>query len=308
MPTIDVSPEGLREAGGSLNRAREELVTEGNAHLLHGVGDDQHISTAGFSPGVWAQEMLTRHYNRAQEVFGTINNNFIAISSGVHIVADLFETTDQEGALEFAFLNPDAEVPAGLPPYIDPTMTSVQLRARAEAEAALNGGGLPDGWTRRERTTSPYSSVVEIVDGNGNVVASMHQGYYGGQTTTRTYDRDNNLIGTRVESYRDGHETVSVYRGEPTPENLTREQHQVRNPDGSTEYYTNVVNPDGERERTDEMTIDPEPAGALPGDQLRRELDEGEHRAGNELMYQQHVENGPGQPQWYEGPLNRIRD
>jgi hypothetical protein len=301
VATIDVDPEGLRTAGGDMNESRAQLVDGSNAHLLHGVGDDRQISTAGYWPGVWAQQSLTERYNEAQEAFHNINNNFMALSSALYIVADVFETSDLDSALEFAFLNPEAGIPAGLPAYIDPKVTSVQMRQQAEVEAAVNGGGMPPGWTRRERVTSPYSKTIEIVDANGNVVGSQYMSTVGGQTTTWTYDKNNKVIGTRVEQTTDNGTTVRTYAGDNTPENLTREQYQVRNPDGSTRYYTDIHNSDGTTERTDDVTVAPESPGALPGEGLTREVDEQ-----NQLGQNQAYRSQTHRPEIYYGFDNEI--
>jgi hypothetical protein len=315
MATINVSPEGLREAGGGLNATREELVTEGNAHMLHGVGDNQHISTGGFGPGVWAQEMLTRHYGRAQEVFNTINNNIIALSSAVHIVADLFESTDQDHALEFAFLNPDAAVPGGLPPYIDPEVTSAQLRAQAELEAAANGGELPEGYRSETGPLYPgayYGSampmVTRIYDDKGNLVGRMVvTNYSDGRKVTQTYDGEGTIIGTREYTPADEHTRESVtrtYGGEAAPENLLRSEHQAVHPDGTTEYYTRVYQDDAPPEYTDEMTVDPEPAAAERGDGWTRDMDEMEYAADVE-MNRQELYNPGGDH--FVGPHSEVR-
>jgi hypothetical protein len=315
MATINVSPEGLREAGGELNGVREELVTEGNAHMLHGVGDNQHISTGGFAPGVWAQEMLSRHYDRAQEVFGTVNNNIIALSSAVHIVADLFEGTDQQHALEFAFLNPNVDTPSGLPPYIRPDVNSTQMRQQAELEAALNGGELPEGFRTVTRPLYPnlmheYGSempqVTEIFDDNGNLVGQMIiTNYSDGRKVTQTYDGEGTNIGTQEYTPADEYTRQSVtrtYSGDATPENLVRSEHQAVNPDGSTQYYTKVYEDGQPPEYTNEMTVDPEPAGADRGEATTRDLDEMEY-AGNVEMERQ----GRYNPEDFVGPHGEVR-
>lgn len=301
MPTINVDPNGLREAGGNLNEGRETMVTESNAHLLHGVGDDRHISTAGFAWGNEAQRLLTERYNWAQEAFNNINQNFIALSSALHIVADVFDSTEQDNALEFAFLNPDAEVPANLGPNIDKDVTSVQLQEQAEVDAALAGGGMPAGWERRERHTSPYSKVIEIVDADGKVVGAMHVNWYGGKTTTYSYDANENLVGTRVEETQGNDTVVRTYSGDDTPENLVREEHQVNHDDGSTEYYTDVYNGEDEPTRTNEFEVGPQSDGALQGEDLTRQIDEQQYLAESQTVREQMHD-----PDIYRGPHNEV--
>jgi hypothetical protein len=305
MPTINVDPDGLRKAGGNLNEARETLLTESNAHLLNGVGGDRHISTGGFAWGNYAQKLLGERYETAQQVLNDANQNLIALSSALYIVADVFETTDQDEALEFAFLNPDADIPAGLPSYIDPEVTSVQMREQAELQATLNGGGMPAGYTRRERNTSPYSKVIEILDENGKVVGSMQMNWYGGKTTTYTYDANEKLVGTRVELTQGNDTIVQTYSGDDTPENLTREQHQVTGDDGSTQYYTNEYDGDDEPERTDEFNVGPQSDGSTQGENLVRTIDEQEYLA--ETRYLRENPIGGVRPEDYQGAHNRTR-
>jgi uncharacterized protein YukE len=309
MASINVDPEGLRDAGERMNKARETLIDQSNGNLLHGVGQDQHISTAGFWPGVWAQKQLTNRYNEAQQAFLNINNNFIAISSALYIVADVFQSTDQRDALEFAFLNPNAQRPSGLPAYMldqdGNIRTSVEFRAQAEAEVALNGGGLPPGWTRRDRTTSPYSKVTELVDANGNVVAAMYTSSYLGETRV-SYYRGDQLMSSRVtRTSANGTKEVTVYDGQ---NRRIRSMHEIQQENGSTTYYTNVYDPehpDRDPNREDEITVGPETEGAQPGDDIVRQQRDSEFVARNRQMYQTAVD-GPAEPENYDGAVNRI--
>lgn len=310
MASINVDPEGLRDAGKHMNTARETLIDQSNGNLLHGVGQDQHISTAGFWPGVWAQKQLTNRYNEAQQAFLNINNNFIAISSALYIVADVFESTDQRNALEFAFLNPNAQKPSGLPAYMldkdGNIRTSVEFRAQAQAEAALNGGGLPPGWTRRERTTSPYSTVMELVDANGNVVAAMYTSSYLGETRV-SYYRGDQLMSSRVtRTSANGSKEVTVYDAQNRP---IRSMHQHTDPEsGNTTYWTNVYDPEDPNKpptREDEFTVGPETEAAQPGDDIVRQQRDSEFVARNRQMYQTAVD-GPAEPENYDGAVNRI--
>lgn len=308
MATIDVSPDGLREAGNTLDQARETLVTNGNVHLLHGIGDDQHISTGGFPPGAFAQEQLSQLYGQAQEAFNNIFNNFIAISSGLYLVADLFNRTDQDQALKFAFLDPDTAVPDWLPVGVDPKVTSQQMREETEAKQALNGGALPDGWTRRERETSPYTRVTELLDENGKVVGSIHTTTVAGRQTVAYYNGDNQVVSTRVET-KDGNGgyLVQTYDGRAAEENLVRAQHKVVDSDGFTRYHTDVYDETGElAETTDQVVIAPEPQAALPGEDLSRTIEEQQYLADANQMYEHAIE-GPARPEDYEGEHNRIR-
>lgn len=328
MATINVDPEGLRKAGETLNQARETLVDGSNAHLLHGVGKDQHISTAGFWPGVWAQRELTERYNEAQQAFMEINNNIIALSSALHIVADVFDSAEQANALEFAFMNPDAEVPAGLPGYVDPKVNSVKLREQAEAaaeRAALANGKLPDGHTRRETVTSPYTRTIEILDENGKVVSTIYVSSFGGRTTTTTYDgkrqlinsqveeriggrtvlttydRNDRVVSTRVaEAAPRGGMVVRTYTGAEKPANLAREEYRLTASDGTTNYHTNVHR-NGHTQTVDRFSVAPEPTGARSGDDLIRQIEEQEHQSAIQARRAKlHAGNA------FEGPHNRV--
>ena len=123
MSEVDVNSGTLREAGGMLSDFHDEVLERNNTNLLHGTGHHMAISTGGFFPGARAQEHLSKHPPDAYKLLTELSGSLLALSSALYTVADVYETADHEQAMEFAFLNPDADVPAGLPPDINPKYT-----------------------------------------------------------------------------------------------------------------------------------------------------------------------------------------
>lgn len=174
MSTVDVTPEKLREAGKKTVSAAEPLGTiqpvptqavDGETVNIGGAGDllsadgRNQISTARFPPGQLAQQALAGVISRFVPVPVEITNNARALSSALHIVADVYTTADHENAMEFAFVNPEAERPAGLPYYVNPKQTFESMRKKAEKDQR-NGGsnrqpvkdsGAPRGTRTEER-------------------------------------------------------------------------------------------------------------------------------------------------------------
>lgn len=193
MTTIRVDADTLRAGGEKLTEQREALAREGNVHLLHGHGDHMHLSTGGFYPGVMAQQYLTHNYNRTPALFQAIGMDLTGLASGLHVVADLFETTDHAQAVEFAYANPEAGVPTALPWYLDPKST-LQQPANAEETAAgepaasegPDGAGTAEGGFTQRQTYLPGGPGVpprwatEIVNSDGEVVRTEYRVVYPG--------------------------------------------------------------------------------------------------------------------------------
>jgi hypothetical protein len=275
--TVNVSIEELRTAGQYLFEARETLVTDADAHLLHGVGDNVHLSTGGYSFGVACQEILTDLYGRAQHTFGNLLENLTGLSAALFVVADVYETTDLEAEFKFAFAEPGAPVPPNLPPHINPEVTAASMRKTASAQAAAEeGGALPAGWTTRTR--HPYLEA-----GLG------HEPGLPSYRVVELYDDQGNLVSTRQEYvYPDGRELTESYDG-----------------DGGTEYYTVEYEYDQNGNLTgekvvDRATVEDQPDAVEPGQGLRWEVDEltrlEEERAWREQ------DPGHNESEWRETP------
>jgi YD repeat-containing protein len=203
--TIQVSPDGLREAGERLYNLRVDMVSNTALPKLHGYGEDQHISTGGFRMGANCQEHLGGLVNQANQAFIRVHQDLTGLCSALYIVADLYHSTDHEEAMKFAFDLPGATVPANLPSHIDPNRTSRELREQMQAEAALAGGGpLPPGWTEKVTTVNIATgtlTITTIYDQDGNKIVSRSRHVFGDgteSTTTRRYDADGNETGHMV--------------------------------------------------------------------------------------------------------------
>lgn len=266
MSEVDVNAGTLREAGESLSDFQGKLFERNNAHLLHGTGDHMSISTGGFFPGTLAQTHLSKHPPDAYTLIMELGGDLLALSSALHIVADVYETADHEQAMEFAFLNPDAKVPSGLPPDINGEVTVGGTPKGGEGgETSAPPGQVPDGGSRHQYLVrSPDKSndgsttwVTEIRDADGNLVSRT-------QHTTRP----------------DGGYAVSYYNGD---NQLLRQEHKQITSDGGTLYYTDVYDRNGNAERQDIIRFGDQPRPVAHGEALQWMVDEGIEKSDEEL-------------------------
>jgi hypothetical protein len=173
MPNLDVSPGTLRDAGANLSDGGEQMQ-HSNAQVLGGVDGHTEISTGGFPMGVRAQMALG---SRAVAAFGqsqVITSDFRALSSALHILADVYETADHEEAIKFAFVDPSADVPRGLPGYVDPEETAGGAAPAGGAVVASDSrsatsviAGPPDRATSSDVVTAYH-------DRDGGVTSASH--------------------------------------------------------------------------------------------------------------------------------------
>lgn len=186
MGQVDVfTDEQLRTNAGQVADQSTNLQ-DFNVQLLGGTGDHTRLSTTGFPPGQAADLALAQHIGRAAQAFAAMTWNLWALSSALHIVADVYETADHEDALNFAFMDPDAATPAGLPWYLNPADPLVKLGGKGDREAG-NGAGTDGGGERMYRLDDPRLGrqpgdprhfVTERYDTDGNVVSRRHEVSY----------------------------------------------------------------------------------------------------------------------------------
>jgi hypothetical protein len=228
MTNVDVDPGTLRAAGENLTDARERLVDDVGLvpDRLGGYGEHTRVSTGGFEMGEQCQMRMDGHRRLAAEVYRTIGQNLMALASSLHIVADVYDTADHEEAVKFAFAMPGVDVPAGLPPYIDP-------------EKSFND------WTAQDR-----AGAEEAVQGDAEVAS--------GGATQHTYTRRFHP-GLDTEPLP----TDEVTEHYDADGNLLKSEHHLSYPDGSDRYYTSHYDGAGDVERTDgEWEFGPQPAPA----------------------------------------------
>ncbi len=260
MSEVDVDAETLREAGESLSEFQSELLDRNNTHLLHGIGQHMNISTGGFEPGVLAQSHLSKHPGDAYKLLTDLSGDLLALSSALHIVADVYETADHEQAMEFAFLNPDAEVPAGLPPDVNADYTvGGEPKGDGDGEApSLSDGEVPEGGSIRH-TYHDSSSTL----------------------TTEIRDADGNLVSRKVRTMKDdGGYIISHYN---SSNELVRRDYKSILSTGSTYYYSDVYDSNGNSERRDWVWFGQQNSPVPPGQALEWMTAEGLEMAEEEL-------------------------
>lgn len=243
MTTVDVNADTLRTGGETLTEERNNLASEGNVHLLHGVGDDRHLSTGGFFPGVMAQDYLRERYNEVQPLFSDLLMDLLGLSSGLHVVADLYNEADHLQAVEFAFANPEAQVPGNLPWYIN-------------AEHTL---GSADEWAEEAREDGvPPPTQGEAGEGSGSTERQRYipSGPHGpGRWVTETLDADGNVL---------------------------RAEYRVVYPSGASYYYTEVPGENG-MVQSDHVYVGPQNSPVGEGEVLDWILNDSTEEADEQL-------------------------
>lgn len=245
MSEVDVNSGTLREAGGMLSDFHDEVLERNNTNLLHGTGDHMAISTGGFYPGALAQQYLSKHPPDAYKLLTELSGDLLALSSALHIVADVYETADHEQAMEFAFLNPEAGTPSGLPPDVrtEYTVGGAPKEGDGTPESLSTGGEVPEGGSVQHSYHDGSSTVTTVIrDADGKIVSrKLHTFTENGGYRTRYYDGEYHLL---------------------------REEHKDVSSEGNTSYYTDVYDRNGNSERRDEMSFGSQPHPVAPGQPL----------------------------------------
>ena len=281
MSTVDVSPESLREAGRQTVEAAAPLgsiapsssvhvnpltgtaqpVANGETVNVAGIGSgmpgEGHtaISTAGFPPGAQAQQALQGAIQRFATVPTDTVANCLALSSALHVVADVYTTADHENAMKFAFLEPGAKKPEGLPFYVDPKRTIRDPGGESENGRQTGEGKAPAGTDRKGSGDGGRSA------GPRTEQRSIRAYGVGGRSRrdeTRHYDKDGNLVRVDVAE----HDT-----------------------DGAARYYSLTQNENGGWEPSKEFSVPPQPG---PGDPASIATSQAEQAK----KYLEHVESG----------------
>lgn len=260
MSEVNVTPEDLHAAGESITGVREDMADspglnavqeDGSQHYM--TNDTGRLSGGYFKMSLMADELMFQRNAELQLARADIVNNLMALSSAVHIAADVYTAGDLENAIEFAFVASDVP-PEGLPAYIKPDQTLGQLREDAQQEAADGGrdGDGPGGNESGSGDDQPAERRVPIQTGgygNGSSVGYL------------IYDSDDKLLRTEyIEYHANGSQTVTTYvDGELTGT-------ETRSPDMNDALDRTLGDQRAEMERElREAGIDPDNPDEWPG-------------------------------------------
>jgi hypothetical protein len=217
MSEVKVTPSDLRDAGEEMVGVREGLddspgfkTVQQDGVQHYAANDAGRLSGGFFRMSLLADEFVWQRNMEMLMARGDVTQSLNALSSALHILADVYESADLENAVAFAF-GASETVPAGLPAYVDPNRTWSSLAEQAEREQEQRrqngqdpGTGGPGGDGEPGGRSEPF-----VVRADGESLSG-----------TRFYDEKGNLIRTEYYTYHDdGTRTVTTYvDGEKTSE------------------------------------------------------------------------------------------
>lgn len=253
---LDVNPETLRTTGATITETGRELEPAGASAKLFGMGEHIQLGS-GFFASEKAQNILTGDLAPgARTALSDAGGNCMALSSALNILADAYVNGDHEGALEFAFLEAGASMPAGVSGIVDPGET-VFGDAGDGGDYAGDGDGAqynpsnpPPGTSGTTYGYLPQSQQPDVV-----------YDAYGTENAPWTYKdspgpvMDNPLVDEPGQGPR---EDGAIWHGQTVTENAdgsTTTQHHIEYYDGSASYYTEVQQADGTVETGNEYSV-----------------------------------------------------
>jgi hypothetical protein len=299
---VDLDLDGLAEYAKSMKRIQENLVGE-----LGQLADLARLPTAAWAGDVLgeADYVRTRMGDNSIEMsqyLQRLRDALLNIGMAAQTVADTYASTDGWSAASlntvlFAFADPRASRPNGLPPFVTNTTYADKKR---EFEAQQNGAapaptspdwGNPQSWTQRQNADGSVTQIATTADGHRMEITSTGTGavtttttvfgpngaqlstssqrnattsWQYGSTTTTTDTRDGKVTGSTTRS-------TTNTGGSATTETVT-----TRDPKGTETSRTTVVtetHDDGSQtittrnakgEVVDEVRVGPQTAGG-PG-------------------------------------------
>lgn len=257
---LDADPSSIRGFADNIaamaGNVEDDLPNVSGGLMGRDLDDQAAFSQGGFKPGQDAQEVANE---KAEEMSAGVQATHIdltAISMASHMVADILSGGDGLAALgpntiDYAFADPDANRPAGVPYYVQGTLhdkMSISENEKKEEEPiskkthdTIDGTVISERFRTadggiRLKITNPDGTYKEWTrDENGNLIFHEYsRRYYGeevvittdettGNRTTQTTDRSGNGFEQQVDS--DG--------------NILYDRYSTDHTSISTQYYTN---------------------------------------------------------------------
>ncbi|EHR48554.1 hypothetical protein SacmaDRAFT_0244 [Saccharomonospora marina XMU15] len=276
----------------------------GPVMLVNGGGKDVSLSTGGFPEGSYCDQLNSRNASEIVAFIQDLRQNLTAIPSGAHILADLYENTDNASgatldAVNWAFAMPGAEKPANLPQYlaegktIEQAMTEngaadinpnddVLISTKSYGPVTIYEYRTASGGTRQV-THHPGGTTEVGYDKKGNTVYEVTTDLNGDSVTTSYNDEGEQVSTTTKESTEvtrgnTTHSQVTTTAVDANGNETTTTRHIVttKHEDGteSREYYTVTEKQDENgkvtTERTDERYIPRQPPAVTTDDWMRQ--------------------------------------
>jgi hypothetical protein len=230
-------PATLRGYGENVAKLHQnfEQDTTGSGMNLGGIGQDWSISTGFYPPGTTCSQLADRNGADILSALQDCATNLISIPSAILTMADLVENVAAHGtaqvnaaeanAMEWAFVTPGADKPAGVPSYIKgtiqgnlaaaattsgtekpiPSLSGTQAGTSVQAYATADGGRRyvvesPNGrhteWTEDKQGRKTYQ-LVRAADGS-EITTSYSNGKPTGTTTTSVKSTTDNYVNGKL--------------------------------------------------------------------------------------------------------------
>lgn len=255
---VDVDLTGLREYAKHMVDQQTDLM--GRAmhlqHLHDMPGQAWHGAVLGEAR--YVQSQVSANAKELSLYLQNLGNTLMNIGHAAQTVADAYNSADGTSAASlnavlFAFADPNAERPSGLPSHIGQTYSEWML---ANANTAPLAADSPE-WGRSTETTSPYQTTRTSYAPNGQVRTVVTTNVPGsGMTvvTTTVYGPRGAVLSTGSTR------TTSGYNSATNTQSSVVETTTGGNRTGRTETTTTYDN-DGEVTREETRTYATDPQG-----------------------------------------------
>ncbi|MBK1783470.1 hypothetical protein [Prauserella cavernicola] len=229
MSNLDADLGSFRTFGENVASLREGLQDHLSAEgaLLQGGAQNNQFSTGFFPPGREAESVAQWSAEEAQLFLADAMQNLTVLSSAAHIIADLYGSGDDMGAvnlntIQFAFDSPGASRPAGLSPHVDGTTVEDLYD-----QPASGGGAAPSSAPGSDSGSAPEPEQYTTHQ------THPHAGLTHTQHVTEVRDENGDLVRRTIN-------------------------HEFHHSDGTVEMHTEKQDPDGSAETSGHRTITPQ--------------------------------------------------
>jgi hypothetical protein len=302
MKPVDVHIHGLVDYAKSMVTASDNLKNHQGrvTDQLSSLPQDA-FGRSAFPEAAYTLTLCMQNLGEFTSYLGFLDAAIMNTGNAAQTIADCYQGTDgwsaaSLDAVQFAYGDPDATRPAGLPSVIGKTWYDAYFEQLAKDQAAAASGGGPasahewhvvssgkydggGGYTIYEDQYGNYRSVnVTYVDGkkvtfdnepDGTTETTEYTASYpGGSVTTKTTVKPDGTTSTTssnvvysTDAKGDGISTTTVNNGNGEP---TSQTVRTTHPDGSV-TTTSYSYKDGKWEETDQVTVGAEdPAVGTP--------------------------------------------
>jgi hypothetical protein len=198
-PKVEADLDGIREYAKIIAKEQQDLMSR-SGHLTRYLNDmpqnawdDDVLDEANY-----VRQLVARNASELSTYLVNFGQTLIHIGSAAKTVADAYGNGDALGAADlnavnFAFGDPNAKRPAGLPKGIGKTYLDEEI------EEALNGTKNPESslWGEPVTTSYPYGTIQRSHGPNGQVMEIVTTSVPGSSVTTtvtKIYDKEGKVV------------------------------------------------------------------------------------------------------------------